>query len=87
LQQSFINDRINILPDCFILSNKGDIPMKESNLKLAQQDIDDALKTVEDMELYINNSELQKDILKEKFITLSEKVQQLEDLLKMEGIL
>ncbi len=61
--------------------------MKESNLKLAQQDIDDALKTVEDMELYINNSELQKDILKEKFITLSEKVQQLEDLLKMEGIL
>lgn len=61
--------------------------MKESNLKLAQQDIDDALKAVEDMELYINNSGLQKNILKEKFITLSEKVQQLEDLLKIEGIL
>lgn len=61
--------------------------MKESNLKLAQQDIDDALKTVEDMEVYINDSGLQKDVLKEKFITLSEKVQQLEDLLKIEGIL
>lgn len=61
--------------------------MKESNLKLAQQDIDDALKAVEDMESYINNSGLKKDILKEKFITLSEKVQQLEDLLKIEGIL
>lgn len=61
--------------------------MNELNLKLAQQDIDDALKTVEDMEVYITDSGLQKDALKEKFITLSEKVQQLEDLLKIEGIL
>lgn len=61
--------------------------MKESNLKLAQQDIDDALKTVEDMETCINDNGLEKDVLKEKFMTLSEKVQQLEDLLKIEGIL
>ena len=34
--------------------------MKESNLKLAQKDIDEALKAVEEMESYINEG-------KEKF--------------------
>lgn len=61
--------------------------MNESNLKLAQKDIDDALKTVEDMEICINDNGLEKTVLKEKFMTLSEKVQQLEDLLKNEGII
>ena len=54
--------------------------MKESNLKLAQKDIDEALKAVEEMESYINEG-------KEKFITLTEKVQKLENLLRTEGIL
>ena len=62
--------------------------MKEANLKLAQKDIDDALKTVEDLENHINNNpSAEKHILKEKFISLSEKVQELENLLKIEGIL
>lgn len=61
--------------------------MKESNLKLAQQDIEEALKTVGDMELLIDGNELPKEILKEKFIALTDKVQELEDILKTEGIL
>ena len=61
--------------------------MKESNLKIAQKDIDDALKTVEDMVNFIDEADLSKDVLKEKFITLTEKVQELETILKVEGIL
>lgn len=61
--------------------------MKESNLKLAQQDIEEALQTVGDMEKLIENAEVPKEILKEKFITLTDKVQELEDILKTEGIL
>ncbi|MGL5151926.1 MAG: hypothetical protein ACRC7N_15275 [Clostridium sp.] len=61
--------------------------MKEENLKLAQQDIEDALKAVEDIENDMSNSSLSKDKLKGRFIKLSEKVQQLEDILKVEGII
>lgn len=61
--------------------------MKESNLKIAQKDIDDALKTVEDMVSVIDNTDLPKDVLREKFVTLTEKVQKLENILKSEGIL
>lgn len=61
--------------------------MKEENLKIAQKDIDDALKTVEDMVNFIDEADLSRDILKEKFITLTEKVQELENILKVEGIL
>ena len=61
--------------------------MKEANLKLAQEDIEAALEAVEDIEKFINEESLEKDVLKEKFIALSEKVQQLENLLKVEGIL
>ena len=61
--------------------------MKESNLKIAQQDIDEALKTVEDIVEFIDNDNLPKDKLKEKFVTLTEKVQELENILKIEGIL
>ncbi|MBB6715756.1 hypothetical protein [Clostridium gasigenes] len=61
--------------------------MNESNLKLAQQDIDDALQTVADMEEIIDANEVSKEILKEKFISLTDKVQELEDILKTEGIL
>ncbi|GAB6168648.1 hypothetical protein JCM1393_11080 [Clostridium carnis] len=61
--------------------------MKEANLKLAQQDIDEALQAVEDMEKVIDGSELPKNLLKEKFIALTEKVQELENILKTEGII
>ena len=61
--------------------------MKESNLKLAQKDIDEALKAVEEMESYINEGNEENTILKQKFMTITEKVQKLENLLKTEGIL
>ena len=61
--------------------------MKEANLKLAQEDINAALEAVEDIEKVINDESLEKDVLKQKFVALSEKVQQLENLLKIEGIL
>lgn len=61
--------------------------MKEANLKLAQQDIDEALQTVEDMEKVINETEVPDNLLREKFLTLTEKVQKLESILKTEGIL
>ena len=61
--------------------------MKEANLKLAQEDINAALEAVEDIEKFINDESVEKDVLKEKFVALSEKVQQLENLLKIECIL
>ena len=61
--------------------------MKEANLKLAQEDINAALEAVEDIEKVINDESVEKDVLKEKFVAFSEKVQQLENLLKTEGIL
>lgn len=62
--------------------------MKDSNLKLAQNDIDEALKAVEDMEACItSNSTSSKEELKEKFVQLTNKVQKLEDILKSEGII
>ena len=51
--------------------------MKEANLKLAQEDINAALEAVEDIEKVINDESVEKDVLKEKFVALSEKVQQL----------
>ena len=61
--------------------------MNESNLKIAQQDIEDALKTVEALEEVVNSQDLSKDIIKEKFVSLNEKVKKLEDILKSEGII
>lgn len=61
--------------------------MKEVNLKIAQQDIDDALKAVEDMEKVIDENNICKDVLKEKLVALTEKVQALENILKIEGII
>ena len=61
--------------------------MKETNLKIAQQDIEDALKTVEDIEKVINEDGSSKAIIKEKFESLNEKVKKLEDILKSEGII
>ncbi|ALP88947.1 MULTISPECIES: hypothetical protein [Clostridia] len=62
--------------------------MKDSNLKLAQNDVDEALKAVEEMEacITIDNDSSKKE-LKEKFVQLTTKVQRLEDILKSEGII
>lgn len=60
--------------------------MKESNLKLAQKEIDDALETVEEIVNVLDN-ETEKKIIKEKFILLNNKLQELENILKEEGIL
>ena len=61
--------------------------MNDLNLKMAQQDVEEALKTVEDMEKFINDDDSSKEQLKEKFISLTDRVQKLEDLLKSEGII
>lgn len=61
--------------------------MNEKNLKLAQQDIDEVLKTVEELEIQLDSTDLSKDDIKQKFVTLTEKVKKLEDLLKDEGII
>lgn len=61
--------------------------MKEDNLKLVQQDIDEALAAIEDMEENLKNEALSKDEVKEKFIFLSQKLQELESILKTEGII
>ncbi|SHE40983.1 hypothetical protein [Clostridium fallax] len=61
--------------------------MKEKNLQLAQKDIDDALETVESIEKCLDSSSFSKDTLKDKFLELSNKVQELENLLKVEGII
>lgn len=62
--------------------------MKDSNLKLAQNDVEEALKAVEEMEACIaSDTESSKEELKQKFVQLTSKVQRLEDILKSEGIL
>jgi hypothetical protein len=61
--------------------------MENTNLKIAQQDIDDALRTVEDLEKFATQENLSKDLLKEKFVCLNEKVKNLENILKTEGII
>ena len=61
--------------------------MKNSSLKIAQQDVEEALKAVKDIELFITDNDPSKEQLKEKFICLSNRVQNLENILKSEGIL
>ena len=61
--------------------------MKEDNLKLAQKGIDDALDTIESLEKTIKEAPLPKNVLKESFYVLSKKVEEIESLLKNEGIL
>lgn len=61
--------------------------MKENNLKMAQQDIEDALKTVEDLENFLQSDDTAQEAIKEKFLALNDKVKKLEDILISEGIL
>ncbi len=61
--------------------------MQEEKLKLLQKDIDEALETIENMEDGLKNEGLSTDVVKEKFLYLSQKLEQLETILKSEGIL
>jgi hypothetical protein len=61
--------------------------MKEDNLKLVQNGIDDALETIDALEKTIKENPLEKKVLKQSFTTLSKKVDEIETILKNEGIL
>jgi hypothetical protein len=61
--------------------------MKEDSLKTLQKDIDEALETIETMENSLKTESLSKETVKEKFIFLSQKLQELETILKSEGLL
>jgi hypothetical protein len=61
--------------------------MKEDNLKLVQKDIDEALEAIEEMEKDLKCDDLPKESVKEKFLFLSQKLNELEEILKNEGIL
>ncbi|WP_040214105.1 hypothetical protein [Clostridium polynesiense] len=61
--------------------------MKEDMMKLAQQEIEEALEAVEALEQNIDKDGFSKEDLKSKFIKLNEKVTELEALLKSQGII
>lgn len=61
--------------------------MNEKSLITAKKDVDDALETVEKIEGMLNDPALTKEYIKDRFDYLSDKVKQLEDILKDEGIL
>ncbi|AZV55242.1 MULTISPECIES: hypothetical protein [Clostridium] len=61
--------------------------MKENTLNLAQRDIDEALSVIESLEKAIVSDNSQNQVLKDKFHLLYDKVNELENILKSEGII
>ncbi|ADK13258.1 MULTISPECIES: hypothetical protein [Clostridium] len=61
--------------------------MKENTLNLAQRDIDEALSVIESLEKAIVSDSSQNQVLKDKFHLLYDKVNELENILKSEGII
>ncbi|MDU1412976.1 MAG: hypothetical protein E6929_09180 [Clostridium sp.] len=61
--------------------------MNDNSLKHAQKEIDEALSTIEKLEENLKNEGLSDNEIKENFLTLSKKVQEIEEVLKSEGIL
>lgn len=61
--------------------------MSETNLEQAQKEIDEALSTIEKLEENIKLNSASDEMIKENFISLSKKVQEIETVLKNEGIL
>lgn len=61
--------------------------MKENTLNLAQRDIDEALSVIESLEKAIISDNSQNQVLKDKFHLLYDKVNELENILKSEGII
>lgn len=61
--------------------------MKENTLNLAKQDIDEALSIIENLEKALMRGSSQNQVLKDKFHLLYDKVNELENILKSEGII
>ena len=61
--------------------------MNDNSLKHAQKEIDEALSTIEKLEENLKNEGLSDNEIKENFLTLSKKVQEIEEVLKSEGSL
>ena len=61
--------------------------MNESNIKQAQKEIDEALSTIEKLEENLKSNSISDDLIKQNFISLSNKVREIEAVLKHEGIL
>ena len=61
--------------------------MKENNLELAQKDSDAALSTIEKLEQGIRQNAISEDFVKKNFVELSKKLQDIESLLKEEGLI
>lgn len=61
--------------------------MNESNIQQAQKEIDEALSTIEKLEENIKSNSISDEVIKQNFISLSNKVREIELFLKDEGIL
>lgn len=61
--------------------------MEENNLLLAQKDIDEALSTIDKLEESIKENILSEEFVKRNFLELNKKLENIEVLLKKEGIL
>jgi hypothetical protein len=61
--------------------------MEEKDLELAQKDIEEALSAIEFLEKSLEEKPTPKSLIKEKFLFLSEKIDNLEETLKSNGIL
>ncbi len=61
--------------------------MEETKLVLAQKDIDEALALVENMEKSLNGINFSKENIKDNFTFLCSKLEEIEAILKEEGIL
>lgn len=51
--------------------------MNDNSLKHAQKEIDEALSTIEKLEETLKNDKVSEDLIKENFIALSKKVQEI----------
>ncbi|QAT38879.1 hypothetical protein [Clostridium sp. JN-9] len=61
--------------------------MEETKLVLAQKDIDEALALVENMEKSLKETHFSKENIKDNFTFLCSKLEEIEAILKEEGIL
>lgn len=61
--------------------------MEETKIKLAHKDIDEALNIIENLEKELSSQSLSREHLRERFVFLTEKLQEIEGILKDEGVL
>ena len=92
LQEKYMKEVAPALMEKFGYKNVMEIPKLDKiviNMGIgdARENPKGLEKAVEEMESYINEGNEENAILKQKFMTLTEKVQKLENLLKTEGIL